>query len=312
MKYFWVVCLASVTMVSLSHAEPEEEISVNRTWVDSSRDYARESADAFALWFDGFFGDQRYDEDSPYSSLRLSIENDWVESEGNDGRVRLRGRLYLPQFNEKLSVVFSDEEDVDLVNNNLSNEGREEDTNLDLQFTNDQQKNHRIDYRLGLRSSFKGRASVRYRYNDIFFNSYLGRLSQRVQFIDGDGFESRTRVDIERSIDEKKLLRWSNQVEIAEEVDGVEWVSTIQRIKRISSSRAISYFLSVNGETRPDYLVTSYGFGLRYRQSIFRPWLFIEVDPALAWVKDEKSDDREPQASLDIKLEIFFDDRTIN
>ena len=51
----------------------------------------------------------------------------------------------------------------------------------------------------------------------------------------------------------------------------------------MAETKAVSYFLSINDYTDTRKIVASYGSGVRYRQNIFRKYLFVDVGTAYGW-----------------------------
>jgi len=284
------------------------EQPVSEKWFDSTHLITSESADNAAIWLDEFFGDPRTDLESANSSLRLIFENDWEEYQGNDSDVHLRGKVHLPRINKRLSLIFSDQEDQPLNDDTPKViDETNSSTKVSLQYNAKDSQKTRLDYNLGLSSNLKLKASVRYRYQDKLLTDYLGRITEKLYFIDGEGFGSRTHLDIERAINETSFLRLTNRVKFSEDSDGAEWGTTLQLAKRLNDDSAFSYFVWSSGQTRPDYLTSSYGVGLRYRTSFYRPWLFVEIEPSYAWLRSLDSNERKPTALLSFKFEILLE-----
>lgn len=265
-----------------------------KNWIDSTHRYVSNSADDLANWIDHFFGSPRDDIESADSSLRLTWENEWEESEGQDTDVRLRGKVHLPRINERLSLIFTDEdgETTSETSEQLDElEGRPESTRVALQYKAREKKRYRIDYRLGLRSSLKTRASIRYRYQLPTSDKTTHRITETLYFIDGEGFGSRTRYEYDYLLKREHLLRWANSARYSEDTDGVEWSSRLILGKRRNDKSALSYFVWTSGETRPQYLTKAYGLGVKYRRNFHRPWLFYELEPAYAWKREPRDED---------------------
>lgn len=299
-------------------AEPQQELPVegsapatgpNATWLDRSHEYASRSSDRLANWIDHFFGASRTDQESAYSKLRLSFENDWEEGEAGDTNVRLRGKVHLPRIDKRLSLIFSDEEAegvrVDPAVDSVT--GKKENAKVGLQYNVQDEERSRLDFNLGVRSSLKAKANLRYRYEIPVGKQYLHRFTQTAFYIDGEGFGVRSRYEVDRSLDDHRLLRWANNIKFSEDTEGLEWATRLSLGDRIGEKSAVSYFVWTGGETRPHTLTTSYGLGVRYRRSFYRPWLFYELEPAYAWKRELPESSREGTvlftATLEIQLE---------
>jgi len=76
--------------------------------------------------------------------------------------------------------------------------------------------------------------------------------------------------------------------------------------RRLGEHRALGYFIAISGKTDPEAFSTAYGFGMRYRQNIYKEWLFAEVQPNYFWRRAEFEDSREGAAAILFRLEAVF------
>lgn len=290
-------------------AAAEDPQEAGSSWLDSSHRYVHSSTDQLAGWIDQFFGVPRTDLESAHSSLRLILQNSWQEGEGNSDTVRLRGKVHLPRVSERLSLLFEDEEGV----NSQTDSGitalndNNDRTDVGLSYKAWEHLQSRIDFKVGLRSSGKGKVKARYRFESPWGEHYTNRFIETLSFIDGEGFGTHSRYELDRSIDQRRLIRWANNATFAEKSHGVEWSTRLLLGDRLNEKSAISYFVWSAGETRPAYLTTSYGLGVRYRQRIIRPWIFYELEPAYAWLREEGDDQRDGRITFSVRLEILFE-----
>lgn len=280
-----------------------------KTWLDDGRNYVGTSADGLANWIDSFFSEPRTDIESADSLLRLTYESQWQEGNGVSENIRLRGKIHLPAINRRLSLVFADEEgeesEVSADLNRLA--ANNEDTKLSLQYRAREGARIRIDYGLGISSSLKGKAKVRYRYQLPWSETTTHRLTETLYFVDGDGFGLRSHYELDHVIGDSRLVRWDNNATIAEDINGVKWSTRLSLAERLSSKRGMSLFTWVNGETRPETLTASYGLGLLFRRNFYRPWLFLELEPAYAWRKESAELSRNGEWLFAVRVEMLID-----
>lgn len=314
--YFLVaqLFLLPLSVVADELLTPVDEAAIenrraDQSWLDSTHRYVYGSTDNLASWIDNFFGDPQFETESAYSSLRLRFDNEWQEGEGDSHDVRLRGKVHLPRINKRLSLVFTDLEGDEEVNDDLVPLEKNDDdkTNVGLQYKAREEKRSRLDFGIGLRSKLKFKANARYRYQKPMGEKYLHRFTETLYFIDGDGFGSRTRYDLDRRVDENRLLRWSNNFKFAEDTNGVAWSTRYLLAQRIDDKSAITYSTWISGETRPSNLAKSFGLGVRYRRSFLRPWLFYELEPGYAWIRTDKESDREGTTLFKARIEVLFE-----
>lgn len=286
--------------------EPQQSPPENNgVWLDSSHDYVVHHADNIASWMDNFFGVSRVEEEAPYSTLRLRMEQEWDELDGWDSGLSLRGKVHLPKLNKRFALLFSDD-DERTGTDSLLIDRQDSPDDIALQYTARERKRYRVDFKVGLRSSLHPKVSGRYRYEYPLRPDLIGRFSEEILYRTDDGFASRTRFELDKIISENKVIQWYNRVNWDEDEPGVSWRTGISFNRRLSEKRALSYFLAAGGETKPSHYTSSYGVGIRYRQNIYRHWLFAEVQPAYHWRRPEFEDSRSGSASILLRLDAVF------
>ena len=284
---FLVVLLTGSPALQAQPEEPDElpDSIFGLGWLDQTQALSSSKADALARQLDRYFGVERSDLEAAYSSLRLITESSWVQHDGNDLRLRLRGTLHLPRMNERLSLIFSEDqgEGATYYDPNL-NLAEPRSTRVNLEVNLRERERYRFDFRVGLRSNLKLRSSMRYRYEQSFSEKLLGRLSETVYFIDGTGFGAFSQLQFDRTLSESSLLRWSTEFRTQEDLPGNEWSTALQYNVLSKNSGGISYFVGMAGNSaHPD--IDMYQTGFRLRRNIARPWLFWEISPGYRWEK---------------------------
>jgi len=126
--------------------EQEEPAVFGLGWLDQTQSIASNSANGLAMRMDRFFGVQRSDIEAAYSSLRLTTIQSWNDIDDFDTGVRLRGKVHLPRINERISLIFS-EEDGDGTNyytQNAASVSEQNTTRMNLEFDLTEQSRHRL------------------------------------------------------------------------------------------------------------------------------------------------------------------------
>jgi len=272
------------------------------TWVDDSYAYVTSRTDSLAVWLDSFFGTVTSDMESADSVLRLRTDFEWDEEDGEDYKVRLRGKVDLPRLDERLSLVFSeeDEEREEVIPNSAGH-----DDDVGLQYRVRERQSSRLWFTVGTNASLDFKSSLRYKYVEPIGDDWRLEFNERLYFKEGDGFGTITRGELDYLIHRDRIVRWINQVEYGEETDGVEWGSRLSYDLRLSEKDALSYFGAVAGETDPEYLTQSYTLGVRYRRNFLRPWIFVEIEPAYAWRRESVEESRSSVWLLTLRLEFL-------
>lgn len=288
-----------------STQESAEGNTGDKPWLDESHDYVSTKADDLASWMDSFFGVTRVDTEAAYSTLRLRPSLGWDEADGWDPGVSLRGKVNLPNLNERVSLLFSDD-DSGSVGDELLRDQENRSDDVALQITGREGDRDRVDFRLGFNSGLNPKLAARYRYQMPFSETISGRFRQELLYRTDDRFGTDTRLDLDVAVSSNRLLQWYNRMRWDEKRDGVGWNTGVTLNQRLSNNRVIGVYSTVNGRTQPTHLTESYGFGMRYRQNLNRKWLFLEVQPGYFWRRDTFEDERRGTAEIVFRLEAVF------
>ncbi len=275
-------------------------------WADSSQAYLSNRTQALVNWMDSFFGDTTYDTEQPESILRLELDQDWTSQDGNSTGVKIRGRVHLPNLSNRISLVFSgDEEDV-----NISEElapGEEEEDRIGLQFVGLNTKRSRFDYTLGWAAGHP-RPGIRYRHQGPIGSNTSYRFTERIQYEHEKNFYSRTQFRLSHLIDADSVINWSSRLNYGERTQGVEWSSQVSLFNRYRTDHtrpiAISYFAGAAGVTRPDSYTSNYTLGFLFRRQSSRDYLFLEFEPSLNYRKLTAGENRDLMWRAVVRLEI--------
>ena len=278
-------------------------------WSDESRNYISNRADVLVRWVDDFFGQKQQNTESKTSFMRLRSSVFIREGETEHYRVNLRGKVYLKNLDERLSLLFSDDNDNQTDSQNLNEVSQQlnRGTDVALQFNEIKTEHHRLDYRIGIRSSLQPKAEIRYRYERPYGKNELFRSIQRLRYRGEDRFDIVSEFEQAHAMSDSRLLRTSLQLNYGEITDGVEWRAGIQLSKKLDDHKAINYFANMRGHTQPRYINDTYGVGANYRRSLYKEWLFVEIEPGYFWNKNLNTGTRDGAPQLIARLEVLFD-----
>jgi len=319
----WLFTLILTTpMLAAGESELDEEIgewhaddpnATAETWVDSSHQYAAEKAQALTQWMDDYFGEPNYELESADSLIRVDFTTNWDQQDGNNNNVRLRGKLYLPKVSKRLNLVFNDEDGDEL---DPDSDLRDGGSNVGLVYEVSDDKRSRIDLTLGLRWD-RLRPGIRYRYQGQFWDVNSYRFTQRLQWDNKDRLFATSQAELNRALGENTVLRWNNKAVYGQETDGTEWItrlSLFQRARAVEGNQrlGISYYGSVKGVTDPESYVRNYSLGVLFRRSIFRKFLFLELEPAYNYRKREPQEKRQFAWSVALRFQIALESNLNN
>ncbi|MEM0952826.1 MAG: hypothetical protein AAGI24_01695 [Pseudomonadota bacterium] len=292
---------------SAVNGKPAAEELSNKSWLERGYATIDNRSDALATWVDGFFGHARDVQDEPKSLVRLRPQLEWDEQDGTDVKLKVTGKVHLPQANNRVSLLFSGEDgdfDQDFYDPGIAANG---DSAAGVQYQVRRKKRSSAFLFAGVKSGPNFKVGARYRRENPLWKEARYRFSEEVFFVPGDGFTSLTRFDIDHALSDNNLLRWANRLEWGEETRGGEWRTRLEFMRRFDTETAFRSFVFIQGDTDPELLRTR-GVGLGLRRRLGPDWLFWEVEPRYAWRRRSKDEEREGVASIRLRLEMIIGD----
>jgi len=253
-----------------------------------------------ALWFDNFFVDERTDQDARAGTvIRWYNDFAWVENEGYQFQTKLKARLNLPGVTKRLKVVFESDEEDDVFDL-FPNSSQDTENTLGLRYDWLSQGRRSFNIKVTARPGIEGRFQYTYPVTD----DTLLRLTQKVYQKKSLTGES-TEIDIDHSLSEKFLFRWSNFAKYEDDIKGWEVGSGVTLYHHISPTQAMNYQASTTATNRPYDHISNSRLSITYRQNILRDWFFYELQPEYNWNEDEETP-RYHEAKLTLRLEVLF------
>lgn len=302
-----------------SGAEKPCSFSISRdaTWLDRTQNGMASTVCRAVAWFDGLFGDERLYEEHEATFGRVQPTLDWNEIDGIDPGLEFRVKVSLPQLDDRMSALFGRDAPENLIEDSArSRDGLLPDVFRDtddewlvgLGYTPVRGARRRLDFSAGLEVRAPPEVFVQGRYRRQWFlnDRNLLRLRETPFWRSDDGIGASTRLDLERVVGSKFLLRWRNVGTVAQRIEGVEWFEEVSLFHRLSAKSALAYVVEAAGETEADVTVDHYGVVFIYRRQVLREWLFLELRPGLSWRREDPSEDREATPVLGLGIEMQF------
>ncbi len=295
-------------------AEPENETTA--PLIDRLHSNFKTRLDRYATYLDNFFVDERADEEAANTQIRLISSFDFEESKSLDFTPRIKARLNLPQLRHKANLLIDTESDdtstlTDQEPGSQSTGRLREETSVAVQLVQKRTTDFGLSHRLGLgvrdgQLNPKVRSQARFTWQTS--ERDLLRFTQAIFWEEVEGFGEKSRFDYEHLLHQRaphksSLLRISLQGLFSEESDGYEWSLPIEILNALSNQRAYSYGGSLSGETGASSGITNTAIFFRYRQSIWRKWLFFDLTPRLEWPKIHR---RNTTAMINFSFEILL------
>jgi len=283
---------------------PVKPEDAETNWVDESHAYATDKAQALTDWMDNYFGDPNYDLEDADSVVRLDFITKWDQDDGNNNAIRLRGKLQLPRISRRLNLVFEDEQ-----GDELDPEQRRLDDRFGLLYEVSETERSRVDLTMGITWNHL-RPGIRYRYQTDLGEITNLYFTQRLQYDTSERFYTTSQVQLDWALSDRTMLRWYNGGVYGEETNGLEWISRLSLFdrKRVRKKHqlGINYFFAVNGDTDPRY-IKNYRVGVLFRRQVYRKFLFLQLEPAYNYRKQNADDKRQFAWSIALGLQVVME-----
>jgi hypothetical protein len=290
------------------------------SWLDRNQVRVYRTVCGATAWFDGFFGDRRFDQATGATYGRISGGGYWDELNGWDSRIRFRARFALPALRERGSLLIGRGSEKDLIDERNTSGGvatpdtlgtaEEDSTFIGFGFDQIKRLASGLNFSVGAKLDFPPEliAKVKYRHAWQVSERDLIRLRPIAYWKSEEGLGTTVNFDLDHVISNNLLFRWANfgNVSQYEEVDGVDWGTTFYVFQALSKKRALTYSIFAQGETNAEVTFKNAGFQLRYRQRILRDWLFIETWGGVGWPRELLIQEREANPGIGLRLEAFF------
>jgi hypothetical protein len=285
------------------------------TRVDQAQDFISHSVDDAAKWIDSFFGDERYVAEEAHSRIRVTPSLFVEEGTSAENTIRVNARLTLPRLNKRLRLLIADtsEDDESILDQPaFSDTGTtsKDSSGIGLQYLLREKDKLNLSISAGLRRGSDDAVDffIGPRYRRTWaLDSWQIRFTERVRWYSDDpGWESRTRFDFERLLRDDLFFRATADLLWDQEDlddDGFLLALTPALTQLLKNGAGVEYLWSNVYQSRPDFHLDSSTVRIRYRQRIWRKWLFYEVNPQVAF-RDE--DDFSATPGLEFRLEASF------
>ena len=290
------------------------------SWLDRNQVRVYRTVCGTAAWFDGFFGDNRYDQETGETYGRISLGGYWDQLNGVDPQLRFSARFALPSLRQRGSLLIGRGDEQNLIEERTTSSGdpnpitpqENQDVSTFVGFGYERLK--------GLTKNFSFRAGLRLRTPPVPILKVIYRrawqLSERnllairpiVYWRSDEGLGSTVNLDVDHVISDAFLFRWANfgNVSQDEEVEGMNWGSTFYLYQALSNKKALTYSIFARGETDAPVSFNTAGFQVRYRHRILREWLFIEYYGGVDWPRYLPEETREANFGTGLRLEAYF------
>ncbi|MCK0152518.1 hypothetical protein MWU49_02280 [Alcanivorax sp. S6407] len=313
-QLFWL--FAVLLLVSGVHAEAEQSTdpmppaSVEQaphpctsdgysSWLDKTHNWMSKTVCGPSRWVDGFFvGPNDVYSDQPGTQVRVIGASRFQEHDGDNRELKVRARVELPNAQERLSLMFRNDDDTsDELRNDLDSRPEEVGENntgyrAALRWMVNMPERMDVDLDAGVRSELTTFVRARYRYVKPIGNTLATfRFTEKVYWEDPDGFGANSLFEIDRPFTDRSTIRFASEWEKSEEFNELkrDWYfnQSASVYFRLGRQSGIGASVGFDGFTRPVSTIQTVRTSVRFRRNIWRPWFFYEVEPYVFWPREE-------------------------
>lgn len=283
----------------------EDALKKDLGLIDKSYGIVSSSLVTPVKWFDNFFGTEEGYESYNGSFISVSTKINWYDSSEPTFRHRFRTRLRLPKASKKLRLFIDtgDDEEIAQDISGVSSESLKraetgtttavgnsegfggDDLLAGLRWVQKEGRKINLTFSAGARFHWPTTLYARAKYRKLWdLNENLNMvLGNTLYWAEGDGFGDTLRMDFDQTLSPKDALRISTEGTFSEDSAGVNWSQGISLAHQIAERKAIALSGEFVGTTRPDAKIKNFRTAINYRQSLFRPWFFVEAVPEANW-----------------------------
>jgi hypothetical protein len=276
------------------------------------------TACASSAWLDGLFGDQIHYDDYHATYGTVTAGGLWSDYDGLDPRLRFRARLQLPQWDERISAfagrvgqedyISDTEGDFDALPTRQFGTLEDESVLLGLGYSSPKRTGNDFDAGVGVRVDIPLDPYARARYEIVrsFADRYVFSARETVFWQNTEGFGTTTRVNVDRVLSDRFLLRWSNLGKYTEETVGLEWYTQVTLFQSVGQRTGLAWQAQMEGATDNEVQITRNSARLILRRQLTPEWLIMELRGGVSWPRRKLSEDRDPSPEVGIAFEMQF------
>ncbi|MDX2477894.1 MAG: hypothetical protein QNL05_11085 [Gammaproteobacteria bacterium] len=285
--------------------------------VSESFEYVLNTSHRFANWVDGFFDDDRTKGIKNTTRIKLSAWGFFDKDDSyDDSDFNFNIRVKLPRTQKRVQFIITNDPDEDLSTSRAGgvfpDQQKSDETTVGFRFFDLAGLSKKIPGKFSTAigvgfSSYDPTFKIEPRYIythdfDIWSMTFL----QKVRWHSEKGWRAETRFDFDRALSKKYFFRFNNEMlweEDQEDFDGYEYRPRLILSRRYSSKQALLYEWNNLFRSEPSFDLFSSALAVRYRRQFWRPWLFVEVAPQVAFREEE---DWDASPGVFAKLEILM------
>ncbi|WP_199610289.1 hypothetical protein [Flocculibacter collagenilyticus] len=294
--------------ISLSGRAIASEENQEFEWLDSVHSSVSDSLNHTAQWVDNYFADDKLPNFEAKAWGRISVGWEPKAGDLNDFPVKFRLKVRLPNLEEKVDLIFSDNELDDFDRLPLETSRPQDDKSNSRDFSAAIRLIHKIDdksffsSRVGLGGGTVYGRSL-YRWQRVYDENWRIIVEPAVEYYIGDGFGARLQLEAGYHFNPTNEFKWVYSIRDREDYDAPNWKNGAFYIWQQDEDHALIWSLIAKGVAQPKYREEEYTLSMRWRQRYLRKWLFFEIEP---FIDFERQYDFDADAGIALRVEGFF------
>ena len=146
---------------------------------------------------------------------------------------------------------------------------------------------------------------LRFRHAQALGRVALARIAASGFWDSREGWGSNGSLAFERALGRRLLLRWTSGTLVTQASHGYESASELALLATLGRFTGLTLLGSGSTRSKPELVVQTWRVAARLRTSLFRRWLFGEVEPEVAWPLEPTG--RSAVSAVFFRLEVQFE-----
>lgn len=246
-----------------------------------------------ANWLDGYFAESSDGRNKAKAWGHVTFGWEPREGEWLNFPVKFKVKAKLPNLENKVELILTDNEQEDF--NNLPYEtvrpeaykSSQRSLGAAIRFLHSSSEHVKLSSRIGT-----GEGTVYARtaalFNQKFWQDKITLNTEAaLEYYVSDGFGGRVLFDAGYAFSPTQELRFNVAFRELESYDSPTWRKGLYHIVGLSQKSAVITGITASGNIEPEYRPDFYKGSIRFRFNALRDWIYIEVEPFVEFIKDD-------------------------
>jgi hypothetical protein len=153
-------------------------------------------------------------------------------------------------------------------------------------------------------------ARARYEIVRTFNERYVFSARETVFWQNSEGLGTTTRVNLDRALSDRFLVRWTNLGKYTQETLGMEWYTQLTLFQSVNTRTGLAWQAQIEGATDNKVPLTRHTVRLIMRRQLTPDWLFLELRGGVGWPRVKLEERRKASPEFGIAFEMQFGNRS--